>query len=1086
MAVRVTSTSCVSTSMLLAWINRALEFLWLAAVVLVPLAFLDREYVVSEAVIAYVEVPKVAILRTVAGLVAVLWLIEWATRGTLIPGQTFAWHLPRIRASSLWSGLANWLRGRPDRWLLLAVWLFLASTLLTTALSGSFQTSLWGEIPGQDGYAAYTVVSYVLLYAVIATHLKTRSQVGRLVAAMVGVGVLVGGYAVLQHYGQDFLNLTEQTGGGQERATSFMGNAIFSAAVMSMTIPITLMAGAVAFKERYAGGGKPGRSLNQWLLGAGITFSLGAALAIQLLGIAFTLSRGPWMGTILSLAAFLILTFLFVGWRHFSRAALFLGLAAILASAVLQWQGSVSILGTGPWSTAVIVLIGIAATIVIHANWRRIVPLALLLGAGLIVLAAVILGPSGFRPVGGFLGDQPGTSDSAVSGTAAQLGGRFSSVGSEVLSGFSGGRGIHWKVSWLLIRDRPWFAFDELSLRWLRPLIGYGPDLFRYTYLLESHAEGRQFRPLEPDHAHNYFIHQTVEQGLLGLFSSTGIFLTAFLAGGYLLLRQRRGNCSTQKLLIIGLLAILAGRAMEMTVGVARVSDLTVLWVVLGLLTSLLAVTHPPHLGQSEPQRSVARQNTTRSRPPRGRASSLSNLRMQPRLLWRLAIVTWLVGGIGVLTWVKSVNYVRAAVVEGQAMQHFRQGDFQAALTSLDRAIDLAPDVPTYHTNRASLYLAYLVNKGAAPERGCSLPNAPPYEVCLATQIYRSNLNGTKTRPFYYRSRAALAHSANLFPQSDTVQRYTESLSLLPNSWHFRNYLGEAYTRAGQPEAALQPLIDSLRIAEDRHQSAEALYLLGLAYGDLGRTEEEVQSFERSLEFGLSGDQAVQAHQTLGRFYIDSGEFERAIEGLDRAIRDLDQAVTLAPLNADSHFNRGQAYSGLGDYPQALKDFDQAIHISRGHLYLKDPIFFSYFFSRALARFNLDDYRGAIEDLDEAIEKFPHPDIAEAHVLRGISYGRLGRAEMAAEVLREYVTAIDDLDLGYRHNLQVASVFYTRGLAHFYLGNFLQAIVYFDEAIKLTPQLAEALAMRGRALLALGREGEAARDLERAERLNSG
>ena len=56
------------------------------------------------------------------------------------------------------------------------------------------------------------------------------------VGAIVAMGVLISGYAVLQHYGHDFLNLSEQTGG---RVTAFMGNRIFAAAVMLMTIPIT-------------------------------------------------------------------------------------------------------------------------------------------------------------------------------------------------------------------------------------------------------------------------------------------------------------------------------------------------------------------------------------------------------------------------------------------------------------------------------------------------------------------------------------------------------------------------------------------------------------------------------------------------------------------------------------------------------------------------------------------------------------------------------------------------------------------------------------------------------------------------------
>ena len=321
------------------------------------------------------------------------------------------------------------------------------------------------------------------------------------------------------------------------------------------------------------------------------------------------------------------------------------------------------------------------------------------------------------------------------------------------------------------------------------------------------------------------------------------------------------------------------------------------------------------------------------------------------------------------------------------------------------------------------------------------------------------------------------------------IEDLDEVIRLDPQNAIAYYHRGIAYSAREQYQRAIGDLDQALEL--DRFYS-QAYRLRGDTYRELGQLLQARfdDAFAESTgaflddplmlnQVIIQGPQDAEDYKTRGLAYLSIGEHARAI-------RDLDQALTLAPRNAKFHFNRGRAYSGLGDYPQALKDFDQAIHISRGHLYLKDPIFFSYFFSRALARFNLGDYQGAIADLDRAINDFPHPDVPEAHVLRGISYGRLGRAEMAAEVLREYVTAIDDLDLGYRHNLQVASVFYTRGLAHFYLGNFLQAIVYFDEAIKLTPQLAEALAMRGRALLALGREGEAARDLERAERLNSG
>ena len=85
---------------------------------------------------------------------------------------------------------------------------------------------MWGEIPGQDGYSAYTLASYGILFGVIATHLKSHAQMGRLLGAVVLMGVLVGLYGILQHYGHDFFGITESTGGGTARVTIFMGNTI--------------------------------------------------------------------------------------------------------------------------------------------------------------------------------------------------------------------------------------------------------------------------------------------------------------------------------------------------------------------------------------------------------------------------------------------------------------------------------------------------------------------------------------------------------------------------------------------------------------------------------------------------------------------------------------------------------------------------------------------------------------------------------------------------------------------------------------------------------------------------------------------
>ena len=219
-----------NTNKLAAWINRSLEFLWLLAVVSVPLAFVKPGDLISVSAIAYIEVPKIAILRTLVGLMAVLWLIEWGIQGRF-PSLSFPRTAELLNLGGRWlSHIRNWLSGQPRRWLSFAVAFFLATIVISTALSASFDVSMWGDVPGEDGYAAYTILAYVLLFAVIATHLRSRPQLWRLLGAIVLTGVLVSGYAIMQGYGYDPFELRFPS--NTTRSTSTMGNATLAGSVL--------------------------------------------------------------------------------------------------------------------------------------------------------------------------------------------------------------------------------------------------------------------------------------------------------------------------------------------------------------------------------------------------------------------------------------------------------------------------------------------------------------------------------------------------------------------------------------------------------------------------------------------------------------------------------------------------------------------------------------------------------------------------------------------------------------------------------------------------------------------------------------
>ena len=82
----------------------------------------------------------------------------------------------------------------------------------------------------------------------------------------------------------------------------------------------------------------------------------------------------------------------------------------------------------------------------------------------------------------------------------------------------------------------------------------------------------------------SHFIHQTVELGALGGVASLALFASVFAIATHHLLLKRRTGHPVYRLLLFGLMAVILSRFFEMMFGVARVSDLTVLWVVFGLL----------------------------------------------------------------------------------------------------------------------------------------------------------------------------------------------------------------------------------------------------------------------------------------------------------------------------------------------------------------------------------------------------------------------------------------------------------------------------------------------------------------------
>jgi tetratricopeptide (TPR) repeat protein len=195
-----------------------------------------------------------------------------------------------------------------------------------------------------------------------------------------------------------------------------------------------------------------------------------------------------------------------------------------------------------------------------------------------------------------------------------------------------------------------------------------------------------------------------------------------------------------------------------------------------------------------------------------------------------------------------------------------------------------------------------------------------------------------------------------------------------------------------------------------------------------------------------------------GAAYVVLGNYNQAIE-------DYDRAIEIRPGYVDAYNNRGSAYKGLGNYRRAIEDYNRAIEIRPGYV--------DAYNNRGNAYIALGNYKQAIEDYGRAIEIKPD---ADAYYNRGHAYADLGNHRQAIE---DYGKAIEIKP-------DYADAYLNRGIACVGLGNYKQAIEDYGRAIKIKPGYAEAYINRGNAYNGLGNYNRAIEDYGRAIEIKPG
>jgi tetratricopeptide (TPR) repeat protein len=196
---------------------------------------------------------------------------------------------------------------------------------------------------------------------------------------------------------------------------------------------------------------------------------------------------------------------------------------------------------------------------------------------------------------------------------------------------------------------------------------------------------------------------------------------------------------------------------------------------------------------------------------------------------------------------------------------------------------------------------------------------------------------------------------------------FSHAIEVTQNNYFAYNNLGNAYTRLGRYEEAIEAYKQAIKINPN---STEACTNLGIVYNELGRYQEAIDVHKQAIK--IKPDYA-KAHYNLGIAYT----------GLDRwpeAIETFKQAIKIKPDYAEAYYNLGVAYTGLDRWSEAIDAYLQTIKI--------DPNYAKAYNNLGAVYINLSRWSEAIETFKQAIKI--KPDYEGAYLNLGVAYLAIG------------------------------------------------------------------------------------------------
>ncbi len=408
----------------------------------------------------------------------------------------------------------------------------------------------------------------------------------------------------------------------------------------------------------------------------------------------------------------------------------------------------------------------------------------------------------------------------------------------------------------------------------------------------------------------------------------------------------------------------------------------------------------------------------------------------------------------------------------------YMAGNYKDAIREYEKAIASDPSNSDYYVGRGKCYDRIKESKKALLDFAKAIEaDANNIEAYKARAIVHERLKSIPEAIAAYTictsidkyDVAAFIKIADLNMQQDNAEAAMAVLAkgIITNPaasmLHYRR--GSILQQQKQARMAIQAYNSAIRYDSI---NARLFFQRGLCNMEIQDVASAGFDFLAARRLGLEPDLNKQSLAFASEFY-NSGLAQFRAGRLDVALSMFANARLIDPSFAGYHYQTGYVNFFLKKYAEAIENFTDAINL--------DSRYAAAYRMRGLAKYRVSDYRNALPDLERAV--LIEPNIAETYKYFADVLIKLKEYKKAISKYNEALDAGKSRKYALSDSLR-ADLYFGKGFASLYTGDFKHALEYFKQSIKIEKHQPQVYYYRGVTYLKQKEYGDASESIEKA------